>query len=59
MALVRPELVQLYKSAKTLDYVTEQIKPFQEQVIKDRKPDPAPEEGKTELSMEQRKQLRL
>jgi len=28
MALVRPELVQLYQRAKTLDFVTEQIKPF-------------------------------
>lgn len=58
MALVRPELVDLYKRAKTLEYVTEQIKPFQEKLVKDRKPDPTPEEGKTELTDAQKRQIR-
>lgn len=58
MALVRPELVDLYQRAKTLEYVTEQIKPFQEKLVKDRKPDPTPEEGKTELTDAQKRQIR-
>ena len=54
MALVRPELIIWFNKIQTQNYVKEQMKLFNDQLIKDRAEEPKLAEGETQFSEEQK-----